>query len=61
MCIYGVLRIDVGLAQVEIDKKLALIKAWEENEKTKADNKYSFFLLCFSQIILLVYSFWMLC
>ncbi|KAH6777737.1 Remorin family protein [Perilla frutescens var. hirtella] len=30
---------DAGLAQVEIEKKLALIKAWEENEKTKADNK----------------------
>ncbi|GAB4834386.1 hypothetical protein Ancab_032640 [Ancistrocladus abbreviatus] len=30
---------DAMLAQVEREKKLALIKAWEENEKTKADNK----------------------
>ncbi|KAG6397033.1 hypothetical protein SASPL_143194 [Salvia splendens] len=27
------------LAKVEIEKKLSLIKAWEENEKTKAENK----------------------
>ncbi|KAL9167490.1 hypothetical protein ABFS82_05G101600 [Erythranthe guttata] len=30
---------DVALAQVEMEKKLALIKAWEDNEKAKADNK----------------------
>ncbi|XP_042020120.1 remorin 1.4-like isoform X2 [Salvia splendens] len=27
------------LAKVEIEKKFSLIKAWEENEKTKAENK----------------------
>lgn len=43
MYLWCLICIDVGLAQVEIEKKLALIKAWEENEKTKADNKYSFF------------------
>ncbi|KAJ7952339.1 Remorin [Quillaja saponaria] len=30
---------DVLLAQVEAEKRLALIKAWEESEKTKAENK----------------------
>ncbi|KAL1569050.1 remorin-like isoform X2 [Salvia divinorum] len=30
---------DAVLAKVEIEKKLSLIKAWEENEKTKAENK----------------------
>lgn len=27
-------------AQIETEKRLALIKAWEESEKTKAENKY---------------------
>uniref|UniRef100_A0A803R4H1 Remorin n=1 Tax=Cannabis sativa TaxID=3483 RepID=A0A803R4H1_CANSA len=30
---------DAVLARVEAEKRLALIKAWEESEKTKADNK----------------------
>ncbi|XP_031129292.1 remorin-like [Ipomoea triloba] len=30
---------DAALAQLELEKRLALIKAWEENEKAKADNK----------------------
>ncbi|XP_027343171.1 remorin-like [Abrus precatorius] len=30
---------DAALARVELDKRLALIKAWEESEKTKAENK----------------------
>ncbi|KAI4315395.1 hypothetical protein L6164_028210 [Bauhinia variegata] len=30
---------DSVLAQVETEKKLALIKAWEESEKTKAENR----------------------
>lgn len=30
---------DVELARVETDKKLSLIRAWEENEKSKAENK----------------------
>ncbi|XP_051119046.1 uncharacterized protein At3g61260-like [Andrographis paniculata] len=30
---------DDVLAQVEREKRLALIKAWEDNEKSKADNK----------------------
>ncbi|XP_022159796.1 remorin-like isoform X2 [Momordica charantia] len=30
---------DVALARVEWEKKLALIKAWEESEKIKAENK----------------------
>ncbi|CAL9104339.1 unnamed protein product [Musa textilis] len=30
---------DVALAQVETEKKLSLIKAWEESEKTKTENK----------------------
>ncbi|KAJ8449275.1 hypothetical protein Cgig2_002407 [Carnegiea gigantea] len=29
---------DIVLAKVAQDKKLALIKAWEDNEKTKAEN-----------------------
>ena len=30
---------DALLAQVTTEKRFALIKAWEESEKTKADNK----------------------
>nr|XP_043631602.1 remorin-like [Erigeron canadensis] len=30
---------DAALDMIVTEKKLALIKAWEENEKTKADNK----------------------
>ncbi|XP_073131231.1 remorin 1.4-like [Henckelia pumila] len=30
---------DSALARVEMEKRLALIKAWEDNEKTKVDNK----------------------
>lgn len=30
---------DAVLARVESEKRLALIKAWEENEKTKIENK----------------------
>ncbi|CAI9094001.1 OLC1v1029630C1 [Oldenlandia corymbosa var. corymbosa] len=30
---------DAALAKVELEKRWALIKAWEENEKSKADNK----------------------
>ncbi|KAI8546350.1 hypothetical protein RHMOL_Rhmol07G0109900 [Rhododendron molle] len=30
---------DTALARVETEKRMALIKAWEESEKTKADNK----------------------
>ncbi|KAL3498805.1 hypothetical protein ACH5RR_041537 [Cinchona calisaya] len=30
---------DVALARVELEKRLALIKAWEDSEKAKADNK----------------------
>lgn len=29
-----------ALEQLENEKKLALIKAWEENEKAKADNRW---------------------
>ncbi|GMQ05360.1 hypothetical protein CsSME_00050421 [Camellia sinensis var. sinensis] len=31
---------DALLARVVTEKRLALIKAWEESEKTKAENKY---------------------
>ncbi|CAK9310979.1 unnamed protein product [Citrullus colocynthis] len=30
---------DIALARVEWEKKMALIKAWEESEKIKAENK----------------------
>ncbi|CAM8922553.1 unnamed protein product [Rhodiola kirilowii] len=30
---------DVALSELEKDKKWSFIKAWEESEKTKADNK----------------------
>ncbi|RWW08280.1 hypothetical protein GW17_00028280 [Ensete ventricosum] len=30
---------DAVLARLETEKRLSLIKAWEENEKTKAENK----------------------
>jgi hypothetical protein len=32
--------VDVALARVKTEKRNSLIKAWEENEKTKAENKY---------------------
>ncbi|KAG8043127.1 hypothetical protein GUJ93_ZPchr1396g22915, partial [Zizania palustris] len=32
---------DIALARVETEKRNSLIKAWEENEKTKAENKAS--------------------
>ncbi|GMP96233.1 hypothetical protein CsSME_00044964 [Camellia sinensis var. sinensis] len=31
---------DAVLARVETEKRFALIKAWEESEKTKTENKY---------------------
>ncbi|XP_076943024.1 remorin-like [Bidens hawaiensis] len=31
---------NAGLQIVVTEKRIALIKAWEENEKTRADNKY---------------------
>lgn len=30
---------DVALAEVEKEKRTSFIKAWEENKKTKAENK----------------------
>lgn len=30
---------DAVLARVETEKRMSLIKAWEENEKAKAENK----------------------
>ncbi|KAK1308538.1 hypothetical protein QJS10_CPA09g01634 [Acorus calamus] len=30
---------DIVLARVETEKRMSLIKAWEDNEKTKAENK----------------------
>ncbi|KAK6918405.1 Remorin, C-terminal [Dillenia turbinata] len=35
----GSLDRDVALARVETEKRLSFIKAWEESEKTKAENK----------------------
>lgn len=31
---------DVVLAKVETEKMISLIKAWEESEKSKVENKY---------------------
>ena len=31
--------VDVALAKLEDEKRLSYIKAWEESEKTKAENK----------------------
>jgi len=36
----GSLDRDAVLAKVNTEKRLALVKAWEENEKAKAENKY---------------------
>ncbi|KAJ1694604.1 hypothetical protein LUZ63_011302 [Rhynchospora breviuscula] len=30
---------DISLTRIESDKKISIIKAWEESEKTKAENK----------------------
>jgi hypothetical protein len=38
--------IDIALAEVAKEKKLSYVKAWEKSEKTKADNKYEYFM-CF--------------
>jgi len=38
---------DLALARVETEKRNSLIKAWEENEKTKAENKYAAYLFQF--------------
>ncbi|XP_057478182.1 remorin-like [Actinidia eriantha] len=35
----GAIDRDAALARVETEKRLALIKAWEESEKSKAENK----------------------
>jgi hypothetical protein len=45
--------LDVALAKVETEKRGSLIKAWEENEKAKAENKYvinHFILQCDYQL-----------
>lgn len=34
------------LARVETEKRISLIKAWEESEKSKAENKYEVSSLC---------------
>jgi len=31
---------DAVLAKVELDRKLSMVKAWEESEKSKAENRY---------------------
>lgn len=33
---------DVALANLEKEKQLSFIRAWEESEKSKVDNKYGF-------------------
>ncbi|XP_072995134.1 remorin 1.4-like [Typha latifolia] len=30
---------DAGLARVETEKKMSFVKAWEDNEKSKVENK----------------------
>lgn len=30
---------DVGLTRIETDKRISIIKAWEDSEKSKAENK----------------------
>jgi hypothetical protein len=39
--------IDIALAEVAKEKKLSYVKAWEKSEKTKADNKYEYFMFFF--------------
>jgi hypothetical protein len=39
--------LDVALAKVETEKRGSLIKAWEENEKAKAENKYVINIISF--------------
>jgi hypothetical protein len=29
-----------GAGQVEMNRKLSMVKAWEENHKSKADNRF---------------------
>lgn len=30
---------EAGLTRIETDKRISIIKAWEDSEKTKADNR----------------------
>ncbi|XP_029130222.1 remorin-like [Cajanus cajan] len=36
----GSLDRDIALAEIEKEKRLSNVKAWEESEKSKAENKY---------------------
>lgn len=40
MCVWS----DVILADLEKEKKTSFIKAWEESEKSKAENRYTFYI-----------------
>lgn len=37
--IYVIVVSDIALAEVEKEKKMSFIKAWEDSEKSKAENK----------------------
>lgn len=41
---------DAVLAKVEMDRKLSMVKAWEESEKSKAENKYVGTRQCSAQL-----------
>jgi hypothetical protein len=41
---------DAVLAKVEMDRKLPMIKAWEESEKSRAENKYIYLYMALSNI-----------
>jgi len=36
---------DVALAEIEKEKRFSNVKAWEESEKSKAENKWAFILI----------------
>jgi len=38
---------DIALAEIEKEKRLSNVKAWEESEKSKAENKWAFILISF--------------
>lgn len=42
-CYVSSFSLDTALAQLSNDKKSAFVKAWEESEKSKVDNKYDFY------------------
>jgi len=51
--------LDAGLAKIVAEKRLALIKAWEESEKTKAENRQGPILYIYDYLTHIKYNLFM--